>query len=274
MTFVYMSNRQEALMFGGQDVSDRYLNDTWTWKAGCWTQRTPGHNPAARAYAAAAYDAVHQYVVIYGSYALASGFAADTWTWNGDDWQQATTAEPPLSAAVAAYDPNIQRIVLFAERMAQTWTWDGTQWQQMSPDLEPSGILAGASMTFDPVTRTVLLFGGIGFTHAYLADTWVWNGTTWHHLSPQTSPPARARATLVASSSTRHVLLVGGENGTVLADAWEWDGATWSAVASIGPRVGAGAIDTGTSVVVFGGSTDKQKTSEAWSWNGVSWSKS
>jgi hypothetical protein len=273
MTFVYMPDRQEALLFGGQDAANRYLNDTWTWKAGCWIQRAPSHSPAARTNAAAAYDAVRHVVVVYGTYPLTTGFATDTWTWNGDDWHQATTTGPPGYVAVAAYDPNIQRVVLFAERMAQTWTWDGTQWQQMSPETEPPGSQAGSSMTFDPASHAVLLFGGIGPNHEYLADTWAWNGVTWHQITLQTRPPGRAYATLISASSTNGVLLIGGENGAILADAWRWDGTTWSLAASIGPRVGAGAIDTGSSVVVFGGATDKQLTNEAWAWDGVTWSK-
>jgi hypothetical protein len=215
-------------------------------------------------------------VVIYGSYpstGTQSGFATDTWIWNGTDWQAGTGPEPAGFLGVAAYDPNIRRIILFAERMAQTWSWNGSQWQPMFPHAEAPGSQGGSSMSYDPTSKTVVMFGGIGPNHEYLGQTWAWNGVGWHQLIPSTNPPGRAYGTLVSSSSTGGVLLVGGENGKILADAWRWDGKTWIAAASLGPRDGAGAIDTGTNVVVFGGAGDKQLTNEVWAWDGAGWSK-
>lgn len=279
LAFAYMSNLQEAVLFGGQDSNNRYLSDTWAWKAGCWSQLAPLHGPPPLVSPAAAYDTVRNVVVMYGIYHGSSGWAAGTWIWNGADWAAVTTVVPLFPALPLAFDPNSQRVILFGESLVggfpQTWAFDGNQWQQLSPSSQPTH-RQQASMTLDPSTNSLLLFGGIsGDNNQELADTWSWNGTNWTKLNPATSPPPRANATLVTSSSLGRVLLIGGEHApSVLADAWIWDGKTWSPMSSIGPREGARAIDSGSQILVFGGWTDKQVTNDAWTWNGTAWATS
>jgi hypothetical protein len=274
MAFVYISDRQEALLFGGQGSSD-YLHDTWTWKSGCWTELAPAHNPPGFVAIAAAYDPSRGVVVMYGGYWIAGSPRADTWLWNGIDWQQAATVTPVL-APVAAYDPNSKRVVVYGEStggVSETWTWNGSAWEQMLPTKEPPG-RQEASMTYDRMTNTLLLFGGIGGTsNDYLSDTWSWNGNDWTALSPATSPPARAQATMVGSAAGNGVLLTGGlQGGQLLSDTWTWDGRTWAKGMTLGPRVGAGAIDTGTETVVFGGASDTQRLNDLLRWDGSTWS--
>lgn len=273
MAFVYLPDRQEALLFGGQGGPTGYLNDTWLWKAGCWTQLSPANNPPTMSAPAIAYDAARAKAVLWGEHYGPTGWVAETWTWNGQDWTK-STAIGPEGVAVAAYDPNIGRVVLFDSYTNETWTWDGSQWQKMSPAHEPGGRYE-TSMTFDPATKTPLLFGGFvggsGLAQQFLSDTWSWNGTDWSRLNPSASPPARADVTLVSYSAGNRVLLLGGQNGAVLADAWIWDGRTWAAIASFGMAGSAGAIDTGSCVIVFGGWTDTKYTSNTRSWDGTSW---
>ena len=276
LTFVYMPERQEAVLFGGQDQSNRYLNDTWTWKAGCWTQQSPTHSPPPLEDPAAAFDAARGLVVMYGDYRTDTGPAVGTWTWDGHDWLQSTSPAPLFPAPVAAYDPNNERVILFGESLQggepQTWAWGGVDWKQLMPATEP-GARQRASMAFDPTTQSLLLFGGLGGNpnSRYLADTWSWNGTNWNQLHPVTSPPPRINSTMVAFAARGRLLLVGGADSAMLADAWFWDGNTWTATESIGPRGSAVAIDTGSQVILFGGWNADRATSDAWSWDGANW---
>ena len=199
-----------------------------------------------------------------------------TWIWNGDDWTTASSATPELPARSIAYDPNLQKVLMFGETLQggspQTWAWDGAQWSQLLPGTEPPA-RQQAGMSFDQPTGTIILFGGIaGAKNQELGDMWAWNGSAWSQLHPSTSPPPRADFALVSASSLHRLLLVGGEHApAVLSDAWEWDGANWSPVKSLGPRAGASAIDTGSEVVLFGGWSDKLATNETWIWNGAAW---
>lgn len=268
-----MTDRQEALLFGGVGPSGP-SNDTWVWKAGCWTQLTPAHiPPKVTSDPAIAYDAVHKVLVMYGDYWSSAGPTDGTWIWDGTDWQPQTAVGPQFVGA-EAYDPSSQRVLLFAEGTNQTWSWDGAQWQKLSPVNEPGARQGGVSMSFDPATGKVVLFGGIGLNHEYLADTWSWDGSTWSRLSPAASPPGRAYAVLVPYSAMHQLLLIGGENGAVLSDAWKWNGSTWTAMPSFGPRDGANAVEIGTKVMLFGGGSGTQTTNDVWWWDGASWSAS
>lgn len=143
MVFVYMPDRQEALLFGGSDASHTSVEETWVWSAGCWAQQAPANSPPGRDFAAAAYDLVNHEVLVYGGRGNGQ-FYSDTWAWNGKSWTQVAAVGPPdlLPSAVAGFDPVTQRVLLFGaarDGSAQTWTWDGLRWQQLSPTRTPEG---------------------------------------------------------------------------------------------------------------------------------------
>jgi hypothetical protein len=216
---------------------------------------------------------------MYGSYYTSAGPVAGTWTWNGTDWTAAASPVPQFIAPSLAYDSHTQKVLLFGETLnggvAQTWVWDGSKWQQLSSSVEPSA-RNQASMALDPTSHDVILFGGIaGANNQELGDMWSWNGSTWSQMNLLASPPARADAVLVPATWQGRLLLLGGEHApAILSDAWVWDGSTWVSISSIGARYAAGAIDTGTQVVLFGGwASSTQVTNETWTWNGTAWAQ-
>ena len=62
----------------------------------------------------------------------------------------------------------------------------------------------------------LVLFGGYG-SSGPLADTWVYNGTTWSQLSPSASPSARYGFTFAAED------LGGNGHRNVMLDLWSGD---------------------------------------------------
>lgn len=100
----------------------------------------------------------------------------------------------------------------------------------------------GAAVGFDPISRTLLMFGGAAATDTNLStghpatrldETWSWDGQKWTQLHPKQSPPGLFGARMVTDPNTQRVLLVSGAGdsaGSALAQAgtWEWDGQTWS----------------------------------------------
>lgn len=88
-TAAFDSKHGVSVLFGGQDHS-YYLKDTWEWD-GAWTQRTPVTVPAARSFAAMAYDAAADRIVLFGGY---RNYAlADTWHYRRMGNSCATSAE-------------------------------------------------------------------------------------------------------------------------------------------------------------------------------------
>jgi hypothetical protein len=278
MAFVYMPNRQEAVLFGGQTAGTSYFGDTWTWKAGCWTAMSPSTTAPPRTDPAAAFDAATGKVLIYGG-AGPDGLESDTWAWDGQNWQQVATSGPQVGA-VAASDPTSGHVLLFGvarnSGAAQTWSWDGTSWRELSPAHSPPSLMS-PNLALDPVNNRLLLFGGQVFNQGAKNDTWTWTGTDWLQLSPATRPTPRSRAAMSGWSQGRATILLGGVAPEILtaSDAWKWDGTNWSALSSIGGvRADAAAIDIGSRLLFFGGDGPNGSYNDFESWDGTTWTES
>ncbi len=120
-----------------------------------------------------------------------------------------------------------------------------------------------------------MLFGGAGSSDEDLADTWVWDGTTWTDVSSPTSPQARRQFAMTYDELRQEVVLFGGIDNAapeVFEDTWVWNGTTWSNKLVAGPGARAGhamAYDAARGEVVLFG---VYATRDTWRWNGTSWS--
>jgi hypothetical protein len=106
-----------------------------------------------------------------------------------------------------------------------TWEYDGTTWIRGAD----GPLRASAAMSFDPVSRRVLLQGGFDQSGFAGAATWAWNGTTWSELGVD-GPEAQVKLATI--------------DGGVLAldsraETWAWNGATWAVVV---PRPAPGYV--------------------------------
>jgi hypothetical protein len=155
----------------------------------------------------------------------------------------------------------------------------GQALQLTSPLVPPAR--SGAAMAFDPLSRLVMLFGGIGGPpYGRLADTWSWNGSAWTRLHPVPSPPARSGAAIASDFTGGGLVLFGGAaDGRLLDDTWSWDGRGWHPVATaVHPPALAYASmswDPATaSAVLFGGETGGRApgfSDQTWIWNAGGW---
>src|SRR5262245_54635307 len=84
-----------------------------------------------------------------------------------------------LMTAVAAWLP---LLMLLAPGAA----YGALNWEQKAPPTSPSA-RDRLAMTWDGARGQVVLFGGDDGSGS-LADTWVWDGSTWTQKSPATSP--------------------------------------------------------------------------------------
>jgi Galactose oxidase, central domain len=189
-----------------------------------------------------------------------------------------------------AYDPPHRNVVLFGgDRgyqhsgpdivLGKTWIWNGRTWTLQHPAASPSP-RTGAAMVYDAASGQLLLFGGSRrpFTSGgYLADTWVWESTTWVQLHPLTSPPARHNAGLAYDSARHQVIMFGGYNGHYLNDTWAWNGSTWTQLhpaTSPPPRDTHSLVyDPATKTTILFGGYNGVRLADTWAWDGTTWTQ-
>jgi hypothetical protein len=150
-------------------------------------------------------------------------------------------------------------------------------WTQQSPAASPP-VLESATMVYDPVTASTVLFGGQ--SNGVDQDaTWIWDGTTWALASPAHVPPVRYGASMAFDAATGDVVLFGGSQTAgipYLDDTWTWDGTDWTQqLPASSPPAGYGtsmAYDGASgSVVLFGGEDGVVDDSDTWTWDGTNW---
>jgi hypothetical protein len=235
-----------TLFFGGANAGAQY-GDTWAWRSG-WHQLSPAASPSARSSSAMAYDPTTGTVVLFGGGGSATTLN-DTWLWDGVTWtQQFPPVSPPARSGNQSmvYDAAAGTVVLFGGYsssigkptggvpLGDTWVWNGRTktWTQKFPATSPSA--RRAPLAYDPITRTVVLFGGDNgggdCCNIYYNDTWTWNGLTWTQQSPATSPPGRTEHSLAYDAGLGQVIVHGGyfDPGNGLTDTWAWSGRKWT----------------------------------------------
>ena len=209
-------------------------------------------------------------------------------------WIQLGPANRPMQRdlAGAAFDTVRGELVLFGGATAddneagveimnnETWTWDGTNWTQKAPSTSPSGREAFA-MAYDPVHQQTVIFGGAIETASdpffAIAETWIWDGTTWTQRSPATSPSPRFGARM-AWDGNRIILFSGLTASGRPQETWAWDGTNWTllspATSPAGRAYPAMVYDAQRNqLVMFGGVASTGFLNDTWIWNGVNWTQ-
>ena len=141
-------------------------------------------------------------------------------------------------------------------------------------------------MTYDPISRGVVLFGGTSgdAKDAEPRSLWSWDGARWRCLSSD-GPPGRDAPELAFDAERRKLVLYGGRTRgadrqlRVLTDTWEWDGTRWSQIDTVGPTPRRlhqvlGYDPSRRAVILHGGlNTDDRgrPLSDTWRWTGVRW---
>jgi hypothetical protein len=141
----------------------------------------------------------------------------------------------------------------------------------------------GHALTYDPVRKMVVLFGGISAdsTDRMPSSLWGWNGTRWSCLSSD-GPPGRSDASLAFDRRRQRLVMYGGRTRSpsgmrVLTDTWEWDGDAWTLADSVGPGARVHQVmeydDAARAVTLIGGVADTGAFHDRWCWDGHSWSR-
>lgn len=100
---------------------------------------------------------------------------------------------------------------------------------------------------------------------------------TWSSVSPASSPPPLAFASMAYDSDNNTLVLFGGQTtgGALSSATWIWNGSSWSQVASPVPARSRASMAFDPQLhqlILFGGvGADGQARNDTWAWNGASW---
>lgn len=134
------------------------------------------------------------------------------------------------------------------------------------------------SLTYLPVEKRAILFGGFPRRGRAVAETWALESNCWRRLEIA-GPPARGAHGAAYDSRRKRVVIFGGSgaDGKPLGDTWEFDGRRWEEKKVAGPAARAVmrlAYDAQRSrVVLFGGMGEEGALSDTWEWDGIAWKK-
>lgn len=216
------------------------------WRGGQWVAQVVSTPFAARHFSGAVYVPSRDEVLCVGGIVQADNqLVGETWRLAGAAWSLRHPDVTPNSSntlpQAVAYDRQRGRSVLttLVSGVAElrTFEFDGSVWRQAAPASAPRSRHAQA-MAYDELRQRAVLFGGNGGSQPrVLADTWLWDGTTWTQAFPAQSPSARESAHMAFDSARGRVVLFGGVDAgfSALSDTWEWDGSNWTQVAAVGP---------------------------------------
>jgi galactose oxidase-like protein len=201
-SLVYDQNLKKIVYFGGIDVSNIYLDQTWTYDGTNWLQ-VKKNPPPSRSLTSMWYDPILKKTVIYGGLGR-------------------ITSQDRLT------------------RYSDMWSFDGTGWTQLKPDVTP-GMRYGAEVAVDPKTGHAIVFGGIRVdidannnqVQVYANDTWDWDGTTWKKITSPLTPPARENGGFAVDPLRNELVMFAGYSGFYLSDLWSFADGKWSQVTEV-----------------------------------------
>jgi Thermopsin/Galactose oxidase, central domain len=166
-------------------------------------------------------------------------------TWTDESPLLSETPGFLLSHAEAYYPP-LGVTVLFGgydglsgAASNETWWYSAGSWTEKSYALEPPARW-GATLAYDAEDGYLVLFGGQAHVRrsGFLSDTWVYDESGWHRLSPSRSPSPRAYAAMTYDAAASEIVLFGGGLGVrgphwaLFNDTWTFTGGVWTNIST------------------------------------------
>ena len=192
--FVYDSQRNRFVTFGGAGGRGAAHGAVWEWDGTTWNRSAAAAGPLARQGHVMVFDSKRNRIVVFGGMGTISqgqppAQFSDTWEFDGQTWRQFQVTGPSARAAAgAAFDSKRGMVVIFGgmsagSMLGDTWAWNGTAWQKLS-DTGPEARAMG-HLAYDSQRDRVVLFGGRKGWPNDLNDTWEWDGTAWKRVAPE-----------------------------------------------------------------------------------------
>lgn len=194
--FVYDSQRNRFVAFGGSGGRGQVNGDTWEYDRSAWTKVVPaGAGPAPRQAFVMVFDERRGRTVAFGGMGVATpptppAPLGDLWEYDGRAWTKIAAGDGPAPrhSAGATYDSKRNRVIVFGGlgaggMLGDLWAWDGRAWTRLA-DASPDGPEPRAMgyIAYDRKRDRVVLFGGRKGWPNDLNDTWEWDGTRWRRV--------------------------------------------------------------------------------------------
>jgi hypothetical protein len=242
VAMAYDPQSQSVVMFGGGNAG--LVNETWEFSGGNWSELNASGAPPPTAGASMAYDAATGYLLMFGGENATLYPANGTWAFEDDSWFNLTAGVQPPGATSMTYDPILRAVVVYGGGNFGgncTWLFRNGSWENVTPVHSPPAQDL-ASLSYDPLSESDLLFGGSGSGN----QTWAFNGSAWVRLEPLNAPSSRAGAAITYDAGDGLTLLVGGGD----SETWAFGAGRATFVSSPGPggstRMGSSLHANGT----------------------------
>jgi hypothetical protein len=169
-----------VVLFGGQQSTTNFPDDTWTWDGVSW-ERHEQPGPTPRVHHAMGYDPVAEQVILFGGYEPNVADHGDTWARSESGWAQLHPDQGARTHGRMAFDENLSALVLVGGPGAgdPILVRDSNGWGPLAgAGGPPSRYLPGVA--YDKHRHVLVVFGGGDPAgHRLFADTWEFDGTSW-----------------------------------------------------------------------------------------------
>ena len=289
---VYDPVRSRTVMFGGKtgSILPKYLNDTWAYASGVWTELKPATQPPVRAFAGAGYDSDRDRIVMYGgsitsldaTQATVTTNLYDTWEFDGTDWKQVgPTSGPQYVKPILEYDKARHQMLMMIEETTTLtphmyrYEPDSGVWTEITGVTLPTCV-NDAQMRYRDSTQTVILTGGVCSSSS--SGTFEWDGAKWTTLTPTLNAPFAAGAASAYDISRDQIVTFGGtlSSGEIFPVNYAFKDNTWTQLNDLttpGPRsLHVFETDPTNKVVwMFGGIDENSTLADFWQYVNGGW---
>ena len=262
-----------VILFGGvSNGLNTFLNATWSYKSGTWTNVSglSGAAPSPRIVPGFTYDSSAQELLLSGGFYQNDSPTPGTWVYRGSTWTNVTAAsviDPHIYLPALADDPPDQGVLMtsidieghgtagpYAE---ETFLYQNGTWHNLTGTLtqEPPTLYVPA-MIFVPAAGGVFdISGAVVNSSGYflgLAVTWEFVAGAWRNLTTTSgAQPVSGIEPAVAVDPSDNALLTFGRarpsDSETLGDTW-----ALAAVPSVSVAVSSTHVDVGTTVNLTG----------------------
>jgi hypothetical protein len=213
---VYLDNRGQSLLFGGQGRAGDFLGDTWTYSDRRWRQGPQGGvSPSPRCGHCLAFDEQAGVAVLFGGVDPHDNPLGDTWLYDGSSWKRvAGTAPYARRYAAFAYDPDLKGCFLHGgseddhgrRTFGDAWLFQDNAWKRLAKrfDTDPRD---DHGLAFHRGAKRMVMLEGVAGARGLL----VREDTGWQAREVSPLHPRHQCAPLAWDDDLGGLLLHGGE---------------------------------------------------------------
>ncbi|MGH9171148.1 MAG: hypothetical protein ACRD0Z_09795 [Acidimicrobiales bacterium] len=202
-------------------------------------------------------------------------------------WVRVHTACSPSGRELAAVAALPDGVLVYGGQSADgatgvalggTWLWTKGHWEEEHGAVHPPP-LSGATMAYDPITKSVVLYGGSTNLITGSDATWVWSNGRWSQQVGVNPPDISSPALSAYSGVNRGIILFeanvsGGSGQTWLWRAGDWRRLTVKSTPPVSLARMTADPSTGEPLLFTGGLDilpPPYEPAQSWIWTGSSW---